>query len=551
MKKLKGIKLYFFSIIKLFSINLKNYYFSSNFYNKKLVTFIPDRIFYKPSTYLASSLTSVTQDFYKITNTNVELLWKKNLSKKFNFNNLHSFLWLTKLSRKNSQKITQKIIKSWIDKFFNYDAQTWGMEIVAKRIIAWASNIEITLENSDQIYKENFLICLLKQSNFLQKNINSVSYDHTKIICCSAIILSGLIFKENNSSFKVGVKELEKTIKNYFDKNGFPKSRNPEEVFICTKYLILIREWFKEAQIDIPNFLNEIIIKIGSCYGILSSSNKQFPLFNGATEINHKEYDLFLKTLKYKFVNKGYEISDFYKIKNRKLEFFIDCGDPPPDNFSRSYQAGCLSFELISNKQKIISNSGYGKFFPNKITFSSRATAAHSTLYINDTSSCTFQKNDAVSRIYGNSLLKRHKIISKNYLDEKDFFLIYASHNGFEKEFGYLHNRSVKIFKKSDRIIGTDELKKRKSVNKSLVYFVRFHIHYNAKIVKTKAGDSILISLPNGEGWLLKSDTNIFKIEKNIFLGNKKKIINSESVYISGIINKEIVTVKWLIERAR
>ena len=198
MQKLKSIKLYFFSIIKLFSISLKNYYFSSNFYNKKLVTFIPDRIFYKPSTYLASSLTSVTQDFYKITNTNPQSLWKIKKINKLDFNNLHNFLWLTNLNRKNSKEVTQKIIKSWIDKFFNYDAQTWEMEIVAKRIIAWVSNVEITLEDSDQIYKENFLICLLKQSNFLSKNINSISYDHTKIMCCSAIILSGLIFKENN-----------------------------------------------------------------------------------------------------------------------------------------------------------------------------------------------------------------------------------------------------------------------------------------------------------------------------------------------------------------
>ena len=26
------------------------------------------------------------------------------------------------------------------------------------------------------------------------------------------------------------------------------KIKKPEEVFICIKYLILIREWFKEAQ---------------------------------------------------------------------------------------------------------------------------------------------------------------------------------------------------------------------------------------------------------------------------------------------------------------
>ena len=550
MQKLKSIRLYFFSIIKLFSISLKNYYFSSNFYNKKLVTFIPDRIFYKPSTYLASSLTSATQDFYKITNTNPQSLWKIKKINKLDFNNLHNFLWLTNLNRKNSKEVTQKIIKSWIDNFFDYNAKTWEMELVAKRIIAWTSNSEITLEDSDKTYKENFFICLLKQSNFLTRNINNMFHDDIKIICCAAIILSGMIFKENNSSFKVGVKELEKTVKNYFDKDGFPKTRNPEEVFICTKYLILIREWFKEAQIDIPIFLNEIIIKIGSCYTLLSSSNKQFPLFNGATEINHKEYDLFLKALKYKFANKNYEISDFYKIKKKKLEFFIDCGNPPPDSFSKNYQAGCLSFELISNKQKIISNSGYSKYLSDKITFSSRSTAAHSTLYINDTSSCAFKKNESISKIYGNSLLRRHKIINKNYLEEKDFFLIYASHNGYEKEFGYLHNRSIKVIKKYDKIIGTDELKKRKNINKPLVYFVRFHLHHNAKIVKTKAGNSILISLPNGEGWHLKSDTNIFKIEKNIFLGNKKRIINSESVYISGIINKEIVTIKWLIERA-
>ena len=317
MQKLKSIRLYFFSIIKLFSISLKNYYFSSNFYNKKLVTFIPDRIFYKPSTYLASSLTSATQDFYKITNTNPQSLWKIKKINKLDFNNLHNFLWLTNLNRKNSKEVTQKIIKSWIDNFFDYNAKTWEMELVAKRIIAWTSNSEITLEDSDKTYKENFFICLLKQSNFLTRNINNMFHDDIKIICCAAIILSGMIFKENNSSFKVGVKELEKTVKNYFDKDGFPKTRNPEEVFICTKYLILIREWFKEAQIDIPSFLNDIIIKIGSCYTLLSSSNKQFPLFNGATEINHKEYDLFLKALKYRFTNKNYEISDFYKIKRK------------------------------------------------------------------------------------------------------------------------------------------------------------------------------------------------------------------------------------------
>ena len=551
MQGLKSIKLYFFSILNLFFLSFRNFYFKSSFYNKKLITFIPDRIFYSPSTYLSASLTTISNDFYKITNTAPELLWKTSIKDKLKFENLHSFLWLTRLDRKNSKIITKYIIKSWINIFFNYDPHTWDMEITARRIIAWSSNTDITLEDSDKIYKENFFLSLIKQSNFISKNLKNLFYEPSKIICCAAIILSGMMFKKNDLNYKIGIKELEKVTRNYFDENGFPKSRNPEEVFICIKYLILIREWFKEAQRPIPDFLNKIIAKCGNCYDMLSCTNKQFPLFNGATEINHKDYDIFLKTLKYKFFNKNNEIANFIKIKKKKFEFFIDCGNPPPNNFAKYYQAGCLAFELNSNKQKVICNSGYGKYLSPNLTSLSRSTAAHSTLYINDTSSCIFQKNKTINKVYGNSLIEKHKIIKKNYTEDKNFHSLSASHNGYEKKFGYIHTRSIKILKKEDKIFGEDELKKTKNYSKFLIYFVRFHIYPDTKIVKTKAGNSVLISLLNGEGWLLSSKTNNFEIEKNIFLGNKSKIINNESISISGNINEKIILIKWDIERIK
>ena len=549
MQKIKSIKLYFFSILKLFFINLRIYYFKSSFYNKKLITFIPNRIFYSPSTYLSASLTSSSSDFYKANSTTPQSLWKISSKEKKNFENLHSFLWLAKLDRKNSKVVTKNIIVSWINNFFNYNPHVWEMSTLSKRIIAWSSNTDITLEDSDKEYKKKFFLSIIKQSNFLVKNLNSLFHDSEKIICCSAIILSGMIFKDNDLNFRIGIKELEKTIKNYFDENGFPKSRNPEDVFICLKYLILIREWLKEAQRTIPEFLNEIILKCGNCYAILSCSNKQFPLFNGATEINHTDYDIFLKNQKYKFSNKEYEVANLIKIKKKKLEFFIDCGNPPPNNFTKYYQAGCLSFELFSQKQKIICNLGYGKYLSKNLTSISRSTAAHSTLYINDASSCVFQKNYLINQVYGNSLLHKHKIIDKNYTEDKDYYSVSASHNGYEKRFGCIHERSIKIMKKEDKIFGKDKIKKNTNNLRPLIYCARFHIYPNTKIVKTNAGNAILISLPNGEGWLLSSETNNFEIEKNIFLGNKNKIINNESVFIAGKISEEMVLIKWKIEK--
>ena len=160
-----------------------------------------------------------------------------------------------------------------------------------------------------------------------------------------------------------------------------------------------------------------------------------------------------------------------------------------------------------------------------------------------------FQKNKFINKVYGNSLILQHKIINKNYLDNKNYYSISASHNGYEKKFGYTHTRSIKISREKDEIFCHDVLKKTKNYSGLLNYFIRFHIYPNTKIVKTMAGNSVLISLSNGEGWSLLSKTNNFEIEKNIFLGNKNKIINNECIFISGNIDKEIVSVKWKIER--
>ena len=163
MYRLKSIKLYFFSILNIFFISFRNYYFKTKYYNNKLITIIPDRTHYNPSTYLTAPLTTITNDFYKISNTSPELLWKINVKDKIKFENLHSFLWLSKLDRKNSKIVTKDIIKSWISFFYNYEPNTWEMETTARRIIAWTSNTDITLEDSDKLYKEKFFLSLIKQ----------------------------------------------------------------------------------------------------------------------------------------------------------------------------------------------------------------------------------------------------------------------------------------------------------------------------------------------------------------------------------------------------
>jgi len=43
------------------------------------------------------------------------------------------------------------------------------------------------------------------------------------------------IFKEYKENYNIAIKELEKFVGSYFDKDGFPLSRNPNDLIFFTR----------------------------------------------------------------------------------------------------------------------------------------------------------------------------------------------------------------------------------------------------------------------------------------------------------------------------
>ena len=68
-------------------------------------------------------------------------------------------------------------------------------------------------------------------------------------------------------------------------------------------------------------------------------------------------------------------------------------------------------------------------------------------------------------------------------------------------------------------------------------------------MVKTQNSQTILLSLKNGEGWKFNCKDKEVLIEKGIYLGNKNKIIENESIYIAGMTNGEDQTIEWYFEK--
>ena len=547
MVDLKSIYLYFFSLRKLTFRFLREFFFLTSLYNKTLNSQIPSRVFFQPNPYLLTPLLNYESFIFKVSKESIYNFWEKKISQKEK-NSIHNFLWLNLIDRKNEKEIIQIIIKDWIKKFNNYQKDTWHESIISKRVISWISNSNIILSNTNKNFEKKFLSCLIRQINFTKKNFQTNIFDTNKISSISAIILSGLVFKEYYSNYTYGIKELKKIVEDFFDQDGFPKNRNLENLLTFTQYFILVREWIKSAQENIPEYLDEIIKKNLTCLNSFNNSNKVLPLFNGTTERDLSSFFNYLEKLNYKAEDKLSFVGQIQVIKNNKTTIYFDTGGPPNYKLSRDYQSGPLSFEYFSGDKKIITNCGYGRKISNKIRLISKLTSAQSTLCLNNVSVVKFKKNNLINKAYGSTIDESFNVEKVNREENKEQTNVSAIHDAYLKSFGYLHMREIIFFKKDSSLKGTDKLLKKHETEKFLEFSIRFHIYPGIETFQTVGGSDILIQISKNNSLIFSSKNNIVKLEKSLFLG-KNKIHNNNCIVIYGKTENNDKIIEWGIKK--
>lgn len=522
-----------------FKKKTRSLYLNSNIYNKKISSFNSNSLDYRPSPSLLDCLIKYDKKRINIENYSLNEIWdNKNLKEK-DYNNLNSFFWLFSLNLKSSKKDTQNIILQWIERNHRYNSKNWEIDILAKRIIAWISNSKLTYEDGSISYKEKFDNLIKKQINHLIIEIEKSEWVDDKMIGCAAIVLTGLSYKDKLGYLNFGLNLLKKIIKFSFDNDGFPKSRNIRQLIFYLKYFVLIREWLKESQNEIPEYVDETIYYLGQAYAFIWQNNKKDILFNGNHESNNFELDNYLKRLGYQFKNQNNEMGGYAILSNKKISLVMDVGPTPDKKFSSNYQCGSLSFEIISNGKKLICNSGYFQDYKHQLNSLSKTTAIHSTLILDDTSSCKFKKvSNSSSR-----LVQGLKVIKKNIIMKKDFWKVSASHDGYLKRYGVIHNREIEFYPNQMKFVGFDKIiSKNKMLN--LKFEIRFHLEPNIKVMQTQDNKSILLDL-DGEGWKFKSLENSTNIDNGLYFGKKNSFIDNQNIFISGMTKNENQTIKW------
>ncbi len=529
-------------LLEDFNNHTRAIYLNSSTYEKKISKIYNKELVYKPSPHLLSSLINYQTQKININDIAAENLWEsKNINNR-NFKKLNNFYWFFTLDLKSSKKNTQKIISDWINKNYRYNSKSWELNLTSRRIISWLSNHSLTIDGGNKDYLNTFNKMIQKQTNHLIYQINHSKNINDKVIGCSAIILTGLCYKDEKKHLSFGLNLLKRISNSAFDNHGFTRSRGIKNLIFYLKYFILIREWFREAQVEVPDFIKETIFYLGQGYAFIWKNINSDILMNGNNISNNIEFDHYLKRLGYNFKNKKKEFGGYAILNDKKISIVMEIGDPPNQNFSSEYQSGSLSFEIISNGKKLITNCGYYGGQDQKLTMLSKTTATHSTLIIDDNSSCKFKK---VKQDY---LIKDGlKIIKKNIIFEKNYWKISASHDGYNKKYNAIHERNIEYYPEQFKFVGTDRIFIKKS-HSNIKFDIRFHLEPNIKLMKTQDNKAILIELGD-EGWKFTCDKFNINIDNGLYFGIKNSYTQNQNIFISGITSNENENIVWQLNK--
>jgi uncharacterized heparinase superfamily protein len=215
--------------------------------------------------------------------------------------------------------------------------------------------------------------------------------------------------------------------------------------------------------------------------------------------------------------------SGYQRLQAGEAIAMIDAGRPPPQIFSNRAHAGCASFEFSIGAQRLVINCGAPDANRAAAREAARMTAAHSTLVIDDTSSCRFASHAGWQKWLGDQIVSGPDRVDVERHDEPLGTMIVLAHNGYEARFGLVHERRILLSKDGKTLDGTDRLRAARVGEKAgepverRPFALRFHIHPNVRLKRVREGRAVLCILPNGKRWLFETTAGEAHIEESIF----------------------------------
>ncbi|WP_421789691.1 heparinase II/III family protein [Hyphobacterium sp.] len=447
---------------------------------------------------------------------------------------LHGFDWLRDLLAcrdESAEARAGQLVDSWWASFSKWSSFAWAPELAAKRLINWA--LAPGLFRADLNRQSAFL----QQARHLKSSARHARPGLDEIRCGTALMLSGALFDDSKLR-DAGLAILQRTLPRQVWTDGGHYSRTPSAASEILGLLILIDIAEAHHNRDTPDVISRAIDRITPILRFFRLGDGGLVEFHGGGEGDIRAIDHLLGardtgTKSFGFApNSGYQ-----RIEAGGAVIVMDVGKPAA---SSSAHASALAMEMSAGGQRLVVNCGWTDKQPDNWREAVRATAAHSTLTIEETSSARLLAEGWKRRLLGSRFeeIAEHVFARRNEEDIGTW--VEAGHDGYAGQFGLHHRRRLFLAADGGDLRGEDGLFRPvdygppDDVDRRWRFAIRFHLHPSIRASLARDGMSALLVLANGDGWRFRSDGGPVRIEPSVYLAVGESPKRTSQIVIQG-----------------
>jgi uncharacterized heparinase superfamily protein len=467
------------------------------------------------------------------------------------FEALHGFAWLSPLEAANgeaSRTLATNLVSQWLKRYGKYSEPAWRPHIIARRMVALFAHGRFILTNCDMLWRSKVYVSLREQSRMLARIVGEAPEGLPRIEAAAGLALSGMCLDDSPKRMEQGLLRLEDELVRQILPDGGHLSRSPEVLVQIYRYVVMVMEVLAATGLPVPHGIRTAHDRMAPMLRFFRHGDGALALFNGGGESSARMVHALLQRDDVKGLPFGYaRHSGYHRMHASRTLVLFDCGAPPPGAFSTNAHAGCLSFEMSAGTHRLIVNCGTATLAGHRQWQDAlRATAAHSTLTLADTSSAINLREGWIKRVLGPRMVHGPDAIETRRIETEKGNTVVASHDGYIATFGVRHERELTLSPHGLALTGTDRLMPRQDRKQTLPFAIRFHVHPDVRLSRAESG-YILLKLPNGEGWRFRATAPV-EMEESVYVGGEA-IRRTEQLVITGQVKNEPVEVGWIIEQ--
>jgi len=333
---------------------------------------------------------------------------------------------------------------------------------------------------------------------------------------------------------------LEIALKKQILPDGGHFQRNPSIQYQVLIRLVRIRDTLTAAKLTLPHWLIDTIERMVPMLMAFTHGDGRLALFNDSSEGNGPAISQLIKKsgVQAKPLLNASHTGYQRAIANDSV-LITDAGAAVVSGANRDAHAGLLSFEFSHGEHRLIVNCGASSDYSDSWHTALRATAAHSTLCVDDTNAIEVFEDGGLGHF------DTHVTNRRSEADGSTFFQM--RHDGYRKLFGLVHARDIYLSSQGDDLRGKDSLKLMidHTGRTPTSYSVRFHLHPGVATSLAGNKKSAILKVSNKEGWRFRCSGGELSIEDSAYLGVPGRKRRTSQLVISGPINKQNIEIKW------